>query len=315
MRPGSFLVRVARAVWTSPTGLPAVVALLILVLLAVVGPVLWSSAATRIDLTISGQPPSGAHPLGTDRLGRDIVARTLTATRLSLELAMIAAGLAAAIGFAFGALLATAPAHLRTLGLRVIEVLLAFPAILLAIFVTAIVGRGAQGAVTAIAIAFAPSLARVASNLAASVAGEEYVLAARVIGVGGRRLFLRYILPNISETLIVTLSFVVSSSLLAISALGFLGLGVQAPDFDWGRMLTEGVAALYVQPSAALAPAVAIAATGLTMGLIGESLARAMNPRIWTAARGRRRAVPRSSPPGMVLNPALVVSADEEERS
>src|SRR5262249_14791163 len=105
MRRRPFLSPCARAGWAWPAVTPAlvaVVALIILVLLAVVGPVLWSSAATRIDLTISGQPPSGAHPLGTDRLGRDILARTLTATRLSLELALIAAGLAAAIGFAFG---------------------------------------------------------------------------------------------------------------------------------------------------------------------------------------------------------------------
>lgn len=226
--------------------------------------------------------PSADHILGTDNLGRDILKRTLYATPLTLQLAFGAAGMAIVIGFTGGAVTAYLPGTLRNMGLRLIEVLLAFPGILIAIMLVAVVGTSAEGAVLAIGIAFSPSLARVAYTLAASVAGLDYISSARVLGLSSRRIIFRYIIPNIAETLIVVSFNATASALVAVSSLSFLGLGVQGTQFDWGRLITEGILRLYQAPLLALAPAAAIGITGLTLGYLGEALARGLNPALWT---------------------------------
>jgi oligopeptide/dipeptide ABC transporter ATP-binding protein len=284
IRHGSPLANALRVVLRAPTGAAAAATVLFLIVLAMAAPLLWGERARLIDVGRAGEGPSSDHLFGTDRLGRDIVARTLVATRLSMGLALAGAGTAAAIGLPFGALLAVLGPRLHGVGLRVIEILLAFPPILLAVFVTAILGPGAYGAVLAIGIAFAPNFARLASTLALSAAGRDYVASARVIGIRLDRLVLRYIMPNIADTLSISIFNAVGASLVAVSSLSFLGLGVQPPQFDWGSMLTEGVQAIYVTPLAALAPAGVIAAAGLAMGFLGEALARAMNPLLWTFA-------------------------------
>jgi oligopeptide/dipeptide ABC transporter ATP-binding protein len=274
----------ARAVLRAPTGVAAVAAVLALLALAGVGPVVWGPQAQALDIARAGEGPSPDHRLGTDRLGRDILARTLVASRLSLGLALAAAGTAALIGLPFGALITTFGPRWRSLAMRVIEVLLAFPPILLAIFVTAIIGPGAHGAVVAIGLAFSPNFARLASTLASAAVGRDYVASARGIGIRTDRLVTRYILPNIADTLSISTFNAVGSSIIAVSSLSFLGLGVQPPQFDWGSMLTEGVHALYATPAAALAPASVIGISGLSMGFLGEALARATNPLLWTVS-------------------------------
>ena len=178
--------------------------------------------------------PSADHILGTDNLGRDILKRTLYATPLTLQLAVSAAGMAIVIGFTAGAVTAYLPGRLRNMGVRLIEIMLAFPGILIAIMLVAVVGTSAEGAVLAIGIAFSPSLARVAYTLASGVAGLDYIASARVLGLSSRRIVFRYIVPNIAETLIVVSFNATAAALVAVSSLSFLGLGVQGTQFDWG---------------------------------------------------------------------------------
>ncbi len=304
IRSDSIFGTILRGVVHAPTGAAAIVAVVLLIVLAITGPIIWGTQARAMDVTRSGEAPSPDHRFGTDRLGRDILARTLTAARLSLGLALAAAGTAAVIGLPFGALITVLGQRARAVGLRVIEILLAFPPILLAIFVTAIVGPGAYGAVMAIGIAFAPSFARLANTLASAAAGRDYVASARVVGIGTDRLLARYILPNIADTLSISIFNAVGSSIIAISSLSFLGLGVQPPQFDWGSMLTEGVHSLYVTPAAALGPAAVIAIAGLSTGFLGEALARAMNPLLWTAADDGPDATPTGQATGRVSTAA-----------
>ncbi|HET6197926.1 MAG TPA: dipeptide/oligopeptide/nickel ABC transporter permease/ATP-binding protein, partial [Acetobacteraceae bacterium] len=256
--------------------------LALLLVLVIVGPEIWGAAAMKTRIMRSGEGPSADFLLGTDRLGRDLLARTITASRLSLTLALASTAIAGTIGVSLGIAIAFAGARLRALGLRLIEVLLGFPGILLAIFITAIIGPSIEGAVVAIGIAFSPEFARLASTLALSVGGRDYVAAARVLGVDRLRLLRRHVLPNIAETLTISVFSTTGAALIAVSSLSFLGLGVQPPRFDWGRMLVEGVESFYETPVAALAPAVMIAATGLALGFFGEALARAMNPLLWS---------------------------------
>jgi peptide/nickel transport system permease protein len=268
----------------TPTGMAALVLGGILLVLAVIGPQIWWEQANALQMSAANQGPSALHWLGTDRVGRDALARTLAATRLSLILATLAAALGAILGMPLGAVTAVVrPSLQRFLG-RSIQLGLSFPPILVALFLITVIGPGLLGATVAIGVALAPGFARTAQTLAASIATSDFMSAARVVGLSNRKLLARYVLPNISETLILQAFGSVSVSLIAISALSFLGLGVQAPAFDWGRMLADGLEAIYVNPAAALTPALAIIGAGLAFNLLGESIARGLNPTL--RARG-----------------------------
>jgi peptide/nickel transport system permease protein len=281
----------ARAVLGAPGAALSVSVLVILVATAVVAPHFLGQRAAALDVPAVNQGPSKLHWLGTDGLGRDIFARTLVATRLSLSLAALATAIAASIGVVFGAGIALAGARVRVFGARLIDTLLGFPSILMGIFVATIVGPSAKAAVIGIGVAFAPQFARIVNNLAESVAGKDYVASARVLGLSVGKLLRRHVLPNIGETIVLVTFVSLGDSIIAVSALSFLGLGVQPPGYDWGQMLTQGVQAFYLTPALALAPAFAIAFAGLTASLLGDAIARAFNPLLWTHARKGERAV------------------------
>jgi len=303
-----------RAALRTPAGALSLAALLGFVVLALVAPLLWGSRAAQVDVSHLLEPGSAAHPLGTDALGRDNLARVLVATRDSLLLAVLATVVAAGIGIPFGAL----PSVLGRRGARAANALIdfsvAFPALLLAIFLAVVLGVGARAAVLAIGIASAPSFARLTQTLAASVGGSDYVAAARVVDVGRWRLLTRHVLPNIAEPLILNTTIAAGYALLAISGLSFLGLGTQPPDYDWGRLLDEALPRIYVTPEAALGPVVAIVAAGLAFNTLGEALARGTARR--PVRRPRAGAAPAAaiSPSGTLLEVSgLTVSFDPVE--
>jgi oligopeptide/dipeptide ABC transporter ATP-binding protein len=273
----------------APSGIVGLFVVLLIIIDMIVAPIFLHDKTVKADYLHTHAHPSWAHPLGTDDLGRDLLARLLVATRLSIGLALASAGVGLGIGVTLGAATALLSPRIRPLFLRGIETMLSFPALLTAIFVSVIVGVGVLGPLFGVGIALSFSLARLTSTLALSVGGREYVNAARVLGVRGPRLMLRYILPNIAEPLIIACSVLISISIITVSALSFLGLGVQPPSFDWGRMLTDGVRSIYVTPAAALGPAAAIAIAALAFGFAGEALARAMNPLLWTTSPKKRK--------------------------
>jgi oligopeptide/dipeptide ABC transporter ATP-binding protein len=246
-----------------------------IVALAVVAPVLWSDEAAAFNLNATSQGASAEHPLGTDALGRDILMRVLVATRLSVTLAVVATLLGVVIGIPLGALPSIVGARLGRLVTGFINLAVAFPALLVAIFVAAIVGIGVRGAVVGIGVALAPYFARLTQTLASSVIGSDYVAAARVLGVGRARLLVRHVLPNVAEPLLLTTTLAVGEGLLALAGLSFLGLAIQPPDYDWGRMLNEGLSRIYVTPIVAIGPAVAIVLGAVAFTLLGETLAKA----------------------------------------
>ena len=257
----------------TPTGLSAAALLGVVLLLAIFAPVLWSARASAIDVLHILQGPSAQHWLGTNGLGQDVFYRVLVASRLSVGLALAAT----AIGVACGLVLGTAPLivgrRAGRLVTAVVNVAVAFPALLLALFFAVIFGVGARGALLAIGFALAPSFARLTRTLSASVAGLDYIAAARIAGVSRLRLLTRHVLPNIGETLIVNATIGAGDALLSFAGLSFLGLGVQAPSYDWGQLLTDGLQGIYTRPAAALAPGVAVVVAGLAFNLFGEALA------------------------------------------
>ena len=273
-----------RAFLKAPSAILGLTALGVLLLVMIVVPIIWGPAANVLDVAAAYQNPSLAHWLGTDGLGHDILIRLLVGTRLSIGIAAAAAGLGAAIGIPAGIGAAVLPGRARSVALRAIDTMIAFPGILIAIFIGAILGPGVSSAVLGVGIATSFGFARVVSSLAMSVGGREYIAAARVVGVRAPRRMFRYVLPNIAEVLAITTTISISSCIVQVASLSFLGLGVQSPDFDWGGMLTQGVQAIYVTPVAAVGPAVAIAISALAFGFTGEAIARAMNPVLWARA-------------------------------
>ncbi|MEU8075439.1 dipeptide/oligopeptide/nickel ABC transporter permease/ATP-binding protein [Catellatospora citrea] len=273
----------SRARWAgvlrTPVGMAAAVLLGAVLLLAVVAPLLWGGRADAVDTAHILAPASAEHWAGTDNLGRDIFFRVLVATRTSVWLALLSTGL----GVAVGLLLGTAPlllgSRLGRLVTAAVNIAVAFPGLLLALSFAVIFGAGASGAVPAIGLAIAPGFARLTQTLAATVAGRDFVAAARIAGVGRVRVLLRHVLPNIAEPLLVNATMAAGGSLLAFAGLSFLGLGVQTPGYDWGRLLGEGLNGIYLNPAAALVPGAAVVLAGLAFNLVGEAAAKAVGPR------------------------------------
>jgi peptide/nickel transport system permease protein len=285
-----------RAFVRSPSGVISLVVLLLILVDVIIAPPILGQTAVATNFKALNAAPSWSHPLGTDQLGRDVLARLLVAARLSLSLALVAVAVSTVIGVALGVLTVVVGPRLRQVLRRVIDTLLSFPPLLIAIFVVAILGAGESAPVIGIGIAFASGTARLTSNLALSVSDREYVHAARVVGVRRMRLMWKYILPNIAEPLVVQVSALAAASVLVVAALSFLGLGVQPPNIDWGSMLTGGISSIYQTPAAAVGPAVAIAITALAFGFLGEAIARSLNPVLWTAGAHEPRREPAATP-------------------
>ncbi|MGI5490164.1 dipeptide/oligopeptide/nickel ABC transporter permease/ATP-binding protein [Microtetraspora malaysiensis] len=293
----------------SPLGALATILLLLVLATAVLAPILWGDKAAAIDTDALSQGPSARHVFGTDSLGRDIFYRLLVATRLSIALTLAAT----MIGVAIGIVLGTAPSVLgRRVGrflTAIVNIAVAFPSLLLILFFAVIFGTTTRGAVLALAAAMAPFYARLTQTLAASVAGRDFVAAARVAGVGRLRILLRHIVPNIGEQLIINAMIGAASTLVAFAGLSFLGIGVQPPQYDWGRILNEGLLAIYVNPVAALAPAATVVIAALAFNLFGEAAAHVIG--VQTPSRpfaGHPKQAPGTAEPDHVEDePMLVV--------
>jgi oligopeptide/dipeptide ABC transporter ATP-binding protein len=258
----------------TPVGLVGLTLLTIVVLLAVFAPILWHSRADAVDTSNILAGPSREHWLGTDALGRDLFYRVLVATRLTVLLAVSATFIATVIGLLLGA----APLLLgrragRFVG-ALINIMVAFPGLLLVLFFAVVFGVGAKGAVLAIGLAGAPFFGRLCQTLMAGITSRDFVAAARIAGVGRFRILLRHVLPNIAEPLVVNVTIGAGAALLAFAGLSFLGLGVQPPAYDWGQLMQQGLSGIYVHPVAALAPGVAVILAGLAFNLTGEAIAR-----------------------------------------
>jgi len=268
-------MRAVRRTLRTPLGAAAAILLAVVLLTAVFAPILWGEQAAVVDTDDILAGPSPEHPIGTDGLGRDLLLRVLVATRLSVSLALVATLVAVTAGLVLG----VAPLLLGRAGRAVtwfVGIAVAFPGLLLALFFAVIFGTGWLGATLAIGLAGAPSFARLCQTLVAGVASRDYVAAARVGGIGRFRVLFRHVLPNIGEPLIVNATIGAGAALLSFAGLSFLGLGIQPPDYDWGRLMMEGLSGIYLNPLAALAPGIAVVIAGLAFNLVGEAAARAL---------------------------------------
>jgi len=232
-----------------------------------------------IDLPSNYLPASRGHWLGTDHLGRDTFSRLLAGARVSLTIALVST----LAGLLFGAVLGlvAAWARGRTEGaiMQVVDVLLSFPDMLLAIAVATILGRGSLATIVAVAVFSIPIFARLVRASAQAVVGADFVLASRAAGASSARVLVRHVLPQCYAPIVAQGTITLGSAILFASGLSFLGLGVQPPDPEWGAMLARGRELLRSSPIGAVAPGVAITLVVLSFSLVGDGLKDALDRR------------------------------------
>lgn len=277
----------------------------VLVLVAIVAPIVLGSAAESLGGG-SRQGPSAEHVLGTDALGRDVFARSLVATRLTLLMAAGATAISVIFGVLIGGLIWLSPRKFREVVLRIIDATVAFPALVLALVIAAILGAGSGSALIAIGVAGVPAFARLTSNMVAGIAHRDFVTTARLLAVPGFRLFSRHLLPNISGPLLVLTTSSFALALLEIASLSFVGLGVQSPQFDYGQLLSDGLVAIYSQPWQAIAPSIMLIYAGVTAMLIGDGLAQTLDPGL-RAVKRRAKLVPSRRDTAITPSPDALV--------
>ncbi|HBM61397.1 MAG TPA: diguanylate cyclase [Citreicella sp.] len=257
--------------------------LLALVIASVAAPLIAQHSPIEQSMDMLA-PPSGAHWLGTDDLGRDVFARMVYGAPMSLYASMVAVGVGLALGLPTGMLAGYLGGRVDTVISRIIDTLLAFPGIILAVAVTGALGIGLTNAMIAVGIVFAPNIARLIRIQTIVVKNELYVDAARSFGMPVRGIILRHIVPNAIQPIIVQVTVMLAGALLAEASLSFLGLGVQPPWPSWGQMLARGYTYMEIAPEQMYAPGIAILLTALAYNGLGESLRTRLDP----TSRSRR---------------------------
>lgn len=261
-------------------GALALVLLAPIVLAVALGPVLAPHDPEAISFMARLAPPSSSHWFGTDQFGRDLLSRVLVGARESVGTAVIAT----LIGALSGAILGSVSAYLGGLVdeaiMRTIDAVLAIPALLLALLIVSTLGRGAENATLAIAIAFAPGMARITRSVALAARHQDYVSAAIARGEGGSWIVFREMGPNVIAPVVVESTIRVAFAVMLVASLSFLGLGAQPPAPAWGLMIAEGREYLHQAPWLVVAPGAAIALTAIGFNLLGDGLRDALNPRV-----------------------------------
>jgi peptide/nickel transport system permease protein len=252
---------------------------LTLVVVAIVAPLISPTQPSEIDLRAELNRPSRHHPLGTGENGIDVLTHVLYGARVSLLVSLFAVGLSALVGALLGALAGYLGGLLDEALMRVVDILLAFPGILLAIFITAVLGPSLKNVVFALALTGWTGYARLMRSLVLSLREREYVRAALALGAGHGRILGRHLLPNAAGPLIVQATFGIPAAILAEASLSFLGLGVPAGTPSWGALVDQGTQYLLVAPHVALFPGLAIAISVLGFNFLGDAARDALDPK------------------------------------
>lgn len=273
---GATLLRFARQ---SPVGVVSALILLVALAVALIGPFANVGDPQAINPMAMFAPPSADYPMGGDDLGRSVFARLVFALRISFALATLSALLAAALGTFLGLVAGYAGGLLDEIFMRITDMLFAFPTLLLAILIAAVLGPGISGVVITIVVATIPVFSRVARGPTLSVRASEYAIASRVIGASPARTLFRHVLPNVATPLLVQLAFTLSAALVAEGALSFLGLGVQPPTPSLGSLLSNGKTYMEIAPWTMLFPGLTLAGAILAINLLGDEVQRFTDPR------------------------------------
>ena len=273
----------------NPVTLVSALVLAVVAVIAVFAQALAPYGINDVDVPNALQAPSLTHWLGTDELGRDVLSRVLVAVQASMRIAVTSVALALVVGVAIGLLAGYRGGWLDTVLMRVVDVMFAFPVLLLALAVVAILGPGVTTTILAIGIVYTPIFARVARASTLGVRTEPYVRMSQAMGTGDGYILRRHILPNISGPLIVQTSLSLAFAILSEAALSFLGLGIQPPQPSLGRMIFDSQGFVTMAWWMAVFPGAAIFVIVLAFNLFGDGLRDVLDPKQRTTVEARRR--------------------------
>jgi peptide/nickel transport system permease protein len=270
-----------RPEWRNPIGLIGAAIVLVTVLMAILAPVISPYAPSSQG---GGRlvAPNAQHLMGTDELGRDVLSRVIYGAQASLQVGAVSVVLALVVGVAVGVLAGFYRGWLDDWLMRVMDIVFAFPGLVLAIVIAGLLGPSRTNAMIAIGIVYAPAFARVIRGSVLSVMAESYVEAARVVGAPDWRIMVRHLLPNIMAPIIVLTTVYLSTAILSEASLSFLGLGTQPPEPSWGGMLNAARRFMELAPWLAIFPGGAIMLVVLGFNFLGDGLRDILDPRIRT---------------------------------
>ena len=256
--------------------------MLIAVLVALLAPWLAPHNPLKQNLGNTLARPSRAHLLGTDNVGRDVLSRTIWGTRISLLAGFVSVALAVGVGGLLGLLAGYVGGRVDDLAMRLMEAILSFPPLVLALALGAVLGAGLVGVLLALAVVYTPTFARLMRGQVLSIRAREYVEAARAVGAPGWRIASRHVLPNAMAPIVVQASLSVAFAILAEASLSFLGLGIQPPAASWGSMINAGRGYLQQAPWIVFAPGAALFVTVVGLNFVGDAVREALDPRLRT---------------------------------
>ena len=279
MLPNQTRRRMVRAIRRNKTTLVGIALTLLIFLVALLAP--WLTPFDPIQQNISNGdlPPGPVNILGTDSYGRDVLSRIILGTRVSLGIALSAVGIAIVVGSTLGVVAGYKGGAIDAVTIRVIDMLMTFPTIILGLMVLAVLGSGMVNLSLAIAVAITPRFARVARGSAIAMRERDYVQAARALGMSDFRIIFVHILPNLANEVLVVGTLWTGTAILQEANLSFIGLGVKPPIPSWGGMIRDGVNQLFSQPWLSIAPGVAIFIVVLAFNMIGDGLRDVMDPK------------------------------------
>lgn len=256
------------------------VILLILVITAIFAPWLAPNDPYRGDPYEALAQPSMKHLLGTDIQGRDTLSRLIYGARMVLIVGFITTGFAATVGVTLGIVAGYYKGITNMIIMRIMDALMGFPMIILALMLAAILGGGIQNVIIALSVAMIPGYARVLHGLTLSIKENDYILAQEAMGSSGRRIMFTHILPNSLPVMIVLITLQLGTLILAEAGLSFLGVGIKPPGAAWGAMVTDGYKYLTTNPVLSFAPGLAIMLVVFAFNLVGDGLRDALDPRL-----------------------------------
>lgn len=256
------------------------VIIIIFIIAAIFAPWLAPYNPDKIDMNNALLQPSGSHWLGTDSLGRDTLSRVIYGARVSLMIGLVVVLFSSIVGMSLGLIAGYFGGWVHAILMRLVDMLMAFPVLILALLVAALLGGGLVNVIWALAFAMVPIYARLMCGQAISVKENDYVLAGRSMGASHLRIMLRHLAPNCFPPLIVMMTMMLGTTILAEAGLSFLGIGVQPPTPTWGNMVNDGRNYLLSNPLLSFAPGLAIMLVVYAFNMIGDGLRDALDPQL-----------------------------------
>ncbi|SEA42379.1 peptide/nickel transport system permease protein [Thalassobacillus cyri] len=264
----------------SKTSFIGLIIISLLIIIAAFAPQIATHSPTDQSIIDRYQAPSAEHWLGTDELGRDIFSRIVHGSRITIQIGVITVGISMIVGVFLGAVAGFFGRWVDQIIMRIIDIMMAFPSILLAIALVAVLGKSLTNAMIAVGIVGVPHFARIVRSTVLSVKETEYIEASRVIGAKNGRILFSHVLPNCLAPIIVQATLTIGTAILDAAGLSFLGLGAQPPLPEWGAMLSDGRSALQTAPWVVMFPGFAILLVVLGFNLLGDGLRDALDPRL-----------------------------------